>query len=372
MDEIAIFSEIYYVGRPGAKVRAIGEPHARPEFDDELHHYRAQPGDQIAYRYEIQELLGRGAFGQVMRCFDHKTHSTVAMKIMVNTEQMHVQGRTEVALTQHLNDSCDFDDSHLVRALDYFIFRRHICIAFEVLGADLFAYHRSTGFRPVSGAQLKEIARGILIGLSLMHSRSVVHCDLKPENILFVPGSRTNIKLIDFGSSCFIGNQTYEYIQSRFYRAPEVVLGIPYGPPMDLWSFGCVLAELAMGRPLFGGQDEDEQMYNWMDVLGMPPDQIVAISRRRRFYFDSDGMLLPPKKRRVPLPRSLQAATRIRDPSLLDLVSRCLTWDQTQRITADDALRHPWLDYHRTSVCQMLYPDSSSMRGVGSPTKDDF
>jgi dual specificity tyrosine-phosphorylation-regulated kinase 2/3/4 len=372
IDEISGFSEIYYIGRPGAKLRPGGGSHTALRFDDPLHHYRAQPGDHIAYRYEIQTVLGTGAFGQVLRCFDHKTRSSVALKIMVNTEQMHSQGRTEVALTQHLNDSPGFDHSHIVRAYDYFIFRRHICITFDVLGGDLFAYHRSINFRPIDGIQLKAIARGILTGLSFMHRRSVVHCDLKPENVLFVPGSRTDLRLIDFGSSCLVGHPTYEYIQSRFYRAPEVVLGIPYGTPMDLWSFGCVLAELATGRPLFDGQDEDDQIYNWMDVLGVPPDDVIAVSRRRQVYFDPDGLPLTPKKRRIPLPRSLAVATRIRDSLLLDLISQCLTWDQARRITANEALRHPWIAYHRVTEAETSCGEITRPCFPSSPTQNSW
>jgi dual specificity tyrosine-phosphorylation-regulated kinase 2/3/4 len=74
-----------------------------------------------------------------------------------------------------------------------------------------------------------------------------VHCDLKPENILLKGPTKSTIKLIDFGSSCFENERLYTYIQSRFYRSPEVILGMPYGMPIDMWSFGCILAELYSG-----------------------------------------------------------------------------------------------------------------------------
>jgi dual specificity tyrosine-phosphorylation-regulated kinase 2/3/4 len=321
-----------------------------------MHHYSVHPGDHIAYRYEIQGLLGRGSFGQVLRCVDHKTRTNVALKVMVNTEKMHRQGRTEVSLMQYLNDSVGFDRSHIVRALDSFIFRQHICVTFDVLGPDLFAFQESVRFRPMEGTELQTVARGILTGLAHMHRCSVIHCDLKPENVLFLPHSRSDVRLIDFGSSCLIGRQEYEYIQSRFYRSPEVILGITYGPPMDIWSFGCLLAELAMGRPLFDGEDEDEQIHNWMDVLGQPPEHVIAISRRRKVYFNDDGLPLPAKKRRIPLPRSLRGATRIRDPLLLDLIGRCLTWDQAQRITASEALGHVW--FEQGSIPQLSRADN--------------
>lgn len=86
-----------------------------------------------------------------------------------------------------------------------------------------------------------------------LHQHSLIHCDLKPENILLMQPSRSAIKVIDFGSSCFVSERMYTYVQSRFYRSPEVIMGLPYGCEIDMWSFGCILAELYMGYPLFPG-----------------------------------------------------------------------------------------------------------------------
>ncbi len=83
-----------------------------------------------------------------------------------------------------------------------------------------------------------------------------MHCDLKPENILLKNIKKSGLKIIDFGSSCFEFERMYTYIQSRFYRSPEVILGLAYGMPIDMWSFGCILAELYVGFPLFPGENE--------------------------------------------------------------------------------------------------------------------
>jgi dual specificity tyrosine-phosphorylation-regulated kinase 2/3/4 len=344
MEEITSFPEIYYLGQPAIKIRPRNTGGDNRGFDDNLHHYRVQIGDHIAYRFEVRSQYGKGAFGQVIQCFDHKNKIFVALKIMVNTEQMHSQGRMEVGLTQRLNESPGFDHSHIVKGLDYFFFRQHICVAFEALGSNLYEYHRSINYRSLGRDQLKSIAKGILKGLAFMHSCFIVHCDLKPENILLLPNSTTEIRLIDFGSSCLIGHQQFEYIQSRYYRAPEVMLGIPYGPPMDMWSFGCILAEMMVGHPIFQGDDEEEQMQILIEVLGIPPEEIIEISHRRRFFFTDNGFPLPPAKPRQRLGRSIRAVTRMRDLLLLDLIERCLEWDQRKRITAVEALHHPWFD----------------------------
>ena len=80
-----------------------------------------------------------------------------------------------------------------------------------------------------------------------MREHNIVHCDLKPENILLRKINKSGIKIIDFGSGCFEDQKIYTYIQSRFYRAPEIVLGIPYSSAIDMWSFGCILYELYVG-----------------------------------------------------------------------------------------------------------------------------
>jgi len=83
-----------------------------------------------------------------------------------------------------------------------------------------------------------------------------VHCDLKPENILLVDSWKSAIKIIDFGSGCFLGQQLYTYIQSRYYRAPEIILGVDYDCAIDMWSMACILFELFQGIPLFTGENE--------------------------------------------------------------------------------------------------------------------
>lgn len=108
----------------------------------------------------------------------------------------------------------------------------------------------------------------------MFHDMNFIHCDLKPENIMFVqdpkrPNSR--LKIIDFGSSCRAKQTVYSYIQSRFYRAPEVILGAQYSNKIDMWSFGCILVELYLGLPIFPGNSMYDQLRKITNILGYLP-----------------------------------------------------------------------------------------------------
>jgi len=151
-----------------------------------------------------------------------------------------------------------------------------------------------------------------------------VHCDLKPENILLRKINKSGIKIIDFGSGCFEDQKIYTYIQSRFYRAPEIVLGIPYNAAIDMWSFGCILYELYIGYPLFPGEDEKEHMAMMMEVKGVPPRSVLARATRRKVFFDEDyqPILVANSKGKVRLPnnKNLTALLNCNDKDFVDFI----------------------------------------------------
>ena len=100
---------------------------------------------------------------------------------------------------------------------------------------------------------IRRIAIQVLQGLLFLKRQNIIHCDLKPENILLKQENKSGIKIIDLGSGCFEKDQIYTYIQSRFYRAPEIIIGMPYTSAIDIWSMGCILCELFLGFPIFPG-----------------------------------------------------------------------------------------------------------------------
>jgi hypothetical protein len=125
----------------------------------------------------------------------------------------------------------------------------------------------------------------ILDALCVLREASIIHCDLKPENILLCPGGGGQLKLIDFGSACFQGRTVYTYIQSRFYRSPEVVLGASYSTAIDMWSFGCVAAEMFLGLPLFPGASEHDLLGRILETLGPLPPHLLGAGKHTSKFF---------------------------------------------------------------------------------------
>ena len=350
--EIRSFPAIYFLGDRAKKLEQTTALKRNRGFDNQDNTYRVRVGDHLAYRFEVLSVFGSGAFGQVVKAFDHKEKVPVAIKIIVNTHQMHEQGRVEAQILAKLNRH---ECTGVVRAFDFFVFRSHICITFEILGKNLYELSEALQFQPMPLNVVRGYGIQMMTALKNLHALGIIHCDVKPENILVLPNDKTSVKLIDFGSGCFLGHQKFEYIQSRFYRAPEVVLGIEYGPPMDIWSIALVLIEMLIGRPLFPADDEMELMEMIIEIFGTPPRSVLKESKRRGEFFDAQMKLKPGKgPRRKPASLALTKALNSRDTYFIDFMSKCLTWDQKVRMTAAEALEHPWLQSNPPSMLPEL------------------
>ncbi|KAI8333144.1 kinase-like domain-containing protein [Chlamydoabsidia padenii] len=363
--EILDFQHIYFIGPHAKKLQATTTKHDHHHhhlynngYDDENGDYKIIRQDHLIYRYEILDVLGQGSFGQVVKCFDHKTGATVAIKLIRNKKRFHAQALTEIKILRNLVDWDPEDKHHNIRMTDYFYFRHHLCIAFECMGMNLYEFIKKNNFQGFSVGLIRKFTIQILQSLTLLYQHRVVHCDLKPENILLKHPGKSTIKVIDFGSSCLETERVYTYIQSRFYRSPEVILGISYNMAIDMWSVGCILAELHTGIPLFPGESEQEQLGCIMEVLGQPARYLIDQSSRKKLFFDSQGnarMVVNSKgKRRLPGTKSLAHVLRSTDMQFLDFVQGCLQWDPANRLTPMDAMNHEWIQ-QRTNLTTTAY-----------------
>jgi len=234
---------------------------------------------------------------------------------------------------------------------EHFYFRNHLCIAMELLSINLYELIKANGFVGFTTALIRRFTSQMLQSLSLMRHHRIVHCDLKPENVLLRHPAKSAIKVIDFGSSCFEHEKIYTYIQSRFYRSPEVILGMNYHMAIDMWSLGCILAELYTGFPIFPGENEQEQLSCIMEVLGIPDKEFINRSSRKRLFFDTNGAPRPvvnsKGRRRRPGTKDLAQVLRCNDELFVDFVAKCLVWDPERRMKPQAALRHPFITASR-------------------------
>ncbi|XP_077244716.1 dual specificity protein kinase YAK1 homolog isoform X2 [Tasmannia lanceolata] len=245
-------------------------------------------------RYVVKDILGQGTFGQVAKCWVSETNSFVAVKIIKNQLAFYQQSHVEVSILRMLNQKFDPEDKHhIVRILDHFIYQHHLCISFEMLGLNLYELIRMNQFRGLSMSIVQLFSKQILHALLIMKDAGIIHCDLKPENILISTSVKSpEIKIIDFGSACTENRTVYSYIQSRYYRSPEVLLGYPYTTGIDMWSFGCIVAELFLGLPLFPGASEFDLLKRMIEILGgQPPDYILKNATNTNKFFKRVGSI---------------------------------------------------------------------------------
>ncbi|GKT87943.1 LOW QUALITY PROTEIN: dual specificity protein kinase YAK1 [Colletotrichum tofieldiae] len=238
-------------------------------------------------RYLILDVLGQGTFGQVVKCQNLKTQEVVAVKVIKNRTAYFNQSMMEVSVLDLLNTKLDKnDDHHLLRLKDTFIHRQHLCLVFELLSVNLYELIKQNQFRGLSTTLVRVFAQQLLNGLALLNKARLIHCDLKPENILLKNLESPIIKIIDFGSACDERQTVYTYIQSRFYRSPEVLLGLPYSSAIDMWSLGCIVVELFLGLPLFPGSSEYNQVSRIVDMLGNPPNWMIEMGKQAGEFFE--------------------------------------------------------------------------------------
>ncbi|XP_041022487.1 serine/threonine-protein kinase AFC3-like isoform X2 [Juglans microcarpa x Juglans regia] len=366
------------VSNEGVNRRRHASPPRRD--DDREGHYVFNLGENLTPRYKILCKIGEGTFGRVLECWDRQTREYVAIKVVRSIRKYRDAAMIEVDVLQHLAKN-DKGNSHCVQIRNWFDYRNHICIVFEKLGPSLFDFLKRNKYCPFPVDLVREFGRQLLESVAYMHDLHLIHTDLKPENILLVssehiklPGCKlamvqrfssdemqfrclpksSAIKLIDFGSTAFDNQNHSSIVSTRHYRAPEVILGLGWSYPCDLWSVGCILIELCSGGALFQTHENLEHLAMMERVLGPLPEHMVKrADRGAEKYFRRGSRLNWPEG--AVSRESIRAVNKLyclKDlvsqhvvssrSSLTDLLQGLLKYDPSERLTARQALSHPF------------------------------
>ncbi|XP_069361410.1 serine/threonine-protein kinase PRP4 homolog isoform X1 [Maniola hyperantus] len=338
-------------------------------WDDSEGYYNIKVGDIVDNnRYTIKSLLGKGVYANVVKAQDNsKGNSEIAIKIIRNNDLMYKTGLKEIKILKEVNDADSENKYHCVRLLTQFMHKGHLCLVFEAMHMDLRCvlkkYGKNHGF---NAKALTSYSKQLLLALRLLKKIGIIHADIKPDNIL-VNEKKNILKLCDFGSAMKINdNEPTPYLVSRFYRAPEIILGIPYKHSVDVWSAACTIYEMATGRILFTGSSNNRMLKCFMDLKGRIPSRIIRKGKFKDQHFNYNNNFLMHKTDEFTGREKVVEVTNIivsrdlgkelkksyknvtmsdekRITQLKDLLDKMLILDENQRLSAIDCLKHPFI-----------------------------
>lgn len=356
-----------------AQVQQTGGKQARA-LDESLHdnwdypdgHYRIINGELLNGRYAVEQQVGKGTFATVVRATDANTGTKVAIKIACRNDTMLKAGQKEMQFLERLNERDPDDKRHIIRLLGNFTHKGHLCLVFEGLHMDLREVLKKFG-RDV-GINLEAVkvyAYQMFQALLHLKSAEVLHADLKPDNIL-INEKRTFIKVCDFGTATLQQDaELTPYLVSRFYRAPEVILGMDFDYAIDMWAIGCTLYELYAGRILFNGSDNNNMLRVIQECRGKLPNRLIKRAKLAENYFDeaftfhgldrdkmtgnvihrpmhfAQGLAGKDLKSRLGGNLAKMDSLQLKEHSaFVDLLDKCLQLDPEKRIKPKEALHH--------------------------------
>ncbi|KAJ8360611.1 hypothetical protein SKAU_G00171360 [Synaphobranchus kaupii] len=348
----------------------------------------------VSNSYEVLEFLGRGTFGQVAKCWKRGTNEIVAIKILKNHPSYARQGQIEVNILGRLSTE-NADEYNFVRSYECFQHKNHTCLVFEMLEQNLYDFLKHSKFSPLLLKCIRPVLQQVATALMKLKSLGLIHADLKPENIMLVDPLRQpyRVKVIDFGSASHVSKAVCStYLQSRYYRAPEIILGLPFCEAIDMWSLGCVIAELFLGWPLYPGASEYDQIRYISQTQGLPAEYLLSAGTKTSRFFnrgpdssyplwrlktpaEHEGeMGIKSKEARkyifnclddmmqVNMSTNLEGTDMLAEKAdrreFIDLLKKMLTLDADKRITPMKTLGHPFV----TMAHLLDFPHSSHVK----------
>ena len=257
-------------------------------------YYDFRTGETLANRYAIDSKLGSGVFSVVLKAHDTSVppgaaHHEVAVKIVRANSVMTKSGRLELGFLKRLAVEAQ-QESHCLRLLDDFVHKGHLCIVLESMGLNLREvlekYGKAAGALVGLGVDTVRLyTQQLCVALRHLEQRGVIHGDFKPDNVL-VDASTRVLKLADFGSGMNVADDSEptQYLASRFYRAPEVILGAPFDCGIDMWALGATVYELLTGQIMFRGADNSDMLLLQQEVRGGIPKRMKAGKFEEHFF----------------------------------------------------------------------------------------
>eukprot|EP01056_Protomagalhaensia_sp_Gyna25_P003538 Protomagalhaensia_sp_Gyna_25__3537@NODE_317_length_3909_cov_32_619380_g247_i0_p2_GENE_NODE_317_length_3909_cov_32_619380_g247_i0NODE_317_length_3909_cov_32_619380_g247_i0_p2_ORF_typecomplete_len605_score82_84Pkinase/PF00069_25/3_4e47Pkinase_Tyr/PF07714_17/6_4e22Pkinase_fungal/PF17667_1/2_3e05Kinaselike/PF14531_6/86Kinaselike/PF14531_6/0_0007_NODE_317_length_3909_cov_32_619380_g247_i020213835 len=360
----------------------------------ESQHFKWAPGMLLRPHLRVLDQLGEGTFGRVLLCWDSQLQKEVAAKVLRATTSCGEAALCEAAILRDIMARDPGGDSGIIQIYDCFeLPGGHVCLEMERLGTALYDFLLDNAFRPFLMRDIQTIARDCLKALSFLRLVAITHTDLKPENILLVTDEvdyyerevdeytttltlvypeRVNraseaerksffkrprsahVKVVDFGSAAYDDEDHSSLINTRQYRAPEVILDIGWEPSSDLWSLGCILVELYTGQLLFQTHEHFEHLAMMERVIGRIPQHMLKMAYDGKTqgakYTNADGILTwPPSgtsESNIKLVDSLERLEgHIGDNYMefLDLVKSLLRIDPSKRPCPQHLMKHPFL-----------------------------
>jgi len=336
--------------------------------DDDEGHLLYKVGDILQNRYRIMGELGEGSFGKVVKCEDMEIGTILAIKIIKNVKKYREAAKLEVNVLSKLSKYDPKGDFRCVKMYDWFEYYGHVCIAFEILGLSVFDFLKDNNYIPYPIEHVRQIAYELCLSVSFLHNHRLTHTDLKPENVLFRNSDyykvylaeerkkarilyNPEVRLIDFGSAVFDHEYHSTIVQTRHYRAPEVIMELGWDQSCDVWSVGCIIFELAKGYMMFDTHSSHEHLAMMERILGNIPRRMAE---RCKLKYFSNGKLIwdedstsgrDVRKNVKPLMRYIPREHRGNEDweDMFEMIRLMLKYEPNKRITLMESLEQPFL-----------------------------
>lgn len=334
---------------------------------DELQIYQ---GSTLGHFHKVESFLGEGGFGFVTKCRNLKTNKEEAIKVNKNSPEIVRQAKLEICILKRLR-CLNPDTCNIVRWNGFFFDKDRICLNFDLLDQSLYSYLKERNFNGLTTTELRPVIGQLATALSHLRSIGLVHADLKPDNVMIVDRHQTplQVKLIDFGLAHPVAAaKPGACVQTLWYRAPEVMLHLPFNEAIDMWSLGITAVELSTGYPLYPGNTDYDVLRFIFETQGQPSDKVLNRGLGTGYYFERDQTnehwifkspeafaeqtgFYAEETRQIKLDNLDTLVHFMREERegshqrlLVDLIQRMLDLDPDVRIKPLEVLRHPFLN----------------------------